>query len=267
MKTRSRIPPKAADHVLRELRRGRSLGDICRDDGVPHIGTVMRWVAQDRDGFAARYREARQIGHGNSGHIAYSAALADRIIEQVMKGRSVVDICREPNMPNHTTVWRWAVEDREGFAARYRRARRIGHGHSGQVPYNIEIAEKILGELMKGRPLSEICAEPGMPANASVRNWVKDDRDGFAERYRQARECGLHMIADEMLDIVDNRDHDWIAQLGPDGDIAFVLDPQRVRRAELRCNTRQALLSRLLPRVFGKQPNIIPRIRRRSRSG
>jgi len=267
MKTRSRILPEAADHVLCELRRGRSLGDICRDDGVPHIGCVMRWVAQDRDGFAARYREARRTGHGKFGHIAYSAAIADRIIDQLMDGRSVVEICREPDMPNQTTVWRWAVENRDGFAARYRRARAIGHGRPGQVPYNAAIAERILGELMKGRPLSEICAEPDMPANASVRNWVKDDRDGFAEQYRQAREIGLHMIADDMLDIVDNRDHDWIARLGPDGDIVFVLDPQRVRRAKLRCDTRQALLSKLLPRVFGEQPKITPRRRRRSRGG
>jgi terminase small subunit-like protein len=36
-----------ADHILRELRSGRPLSEVCRDDGMPHHHTVTSWVKQD----------------------------------------------------------------------------------------------------------------------------------------------------------------------------------------------------------------------------
>jgi hypothetical protein len=51
-----------------------------------------------------------------------------------------------------------------------------------------------------------------MPAATSVQNWLKDDREGFRARYREAREVGYHAIADEMLTIVDDRRNDWIVR-------------------------------------------------------
>jgi hypothetical protein len=41
---------------------GRTLPDVCRDDGMPAAETVRRWVLDDREGFAARYFRARRIG-------------------------------------------------------------------------------------------------------------------------------------------------------------------------------------------------------------
>src|SRR3982074_646578 len=52
-----------ADHILNELRAGRSLQDICLEDGMPHRDTVNQWIKQDRDGFAAPYREDRGVHH------------------------------------------------------------------------------------------------------------------------------------------------------------------------------------------------------------
>jgi hypothetical protein len=52
-----------AEHILRELRAGRSLQDICLGDAMPHRDRVTTWIRQDRDGFAARYRQARDIAH------------------------------------------------------------------------------------------------------------------------------------------------------------------------------------------------------------
>jgi terminase small subunit-like protein len=49
-----------ADHILRELRGGRSRHGVCRDDGMPHHDTVTNWIKRDREDLAARYRQARQ---------------------------------------------------------------------------------------------------------------------------------------------------------------------------------------------------------------
>jgi hypothetical protein len=51
-----------AETVLERLMDGRTLPDVCRDDGMPAAETIRRWVLDDREGFAARYLRARQIG-------------------------------------------------------------------------------------------------------------------------------------------------------------------------------------------------------------
>jgi hypothetical protein len=44
--------------LLSELETGRSLRQVCSDEGMPHLTTVLRWVAADA-GFASRYTRAR----------------------------------------------------------------------------------------------------------------------------------------------------------------------------------------------------------------
>jgi hypothetical protein len=255
MKTRASLyTAEIADHILRELRAGRSLHDICSDDGMPHRATVTNWVEQDREGFAARYRQARQIGHGSSGSVGYTAETAERFLGELMNGRTLVDVCGDADMPDQSTINCWVASDREGFAARYRSARQVGRLSRAEVAYTPETANLVLDELMGGRTLEDICADPDMPSAASVRRWVRDDREGFAARYREAREVGCHVIGDQMLRIVDDRRNDWITWRREDGTMARMLDPERVNRALARVKTRQGLLSRMLPRTFGDRP-------------
>ncbi len=252
MKARSSLyTAEIADHILGELRAGRSLHDICRDEGMPHHDTITNWVKQDREGFAARYRQARQIGHGSSGYVCYTPETADRFLGELMNGRTLVDVCGDPDMPDHTTINRWVATDREGFAARYRCARDIGHLENAAIPYTPESADRILDELMSGRPLDDICSEPDTPSASSVRHWVKDNREGFAARYLQAREIGWHTIGDQMLHVVDDRRNDWIVRRREDGTTEAILDPERVNRARLRFKARRWLLSKMLPKTFG----------------
>jgi hypothetical protein len=72
-------------------------------------------------------RIARSVPPGPSVAAAlYTAELAETILEQLMEGRTLPDVCRDDGMPAAETVRRWVLDDREGFAARYLRARRIG---------------------------------------------------------------------------------------------------------------------------------------------
>jgi hypothetical protein len=244
-----------AEHILGELRIGRSLHAICLDDGMPHRETVMRWVAHDREGFAARFEQARQIGRSSPGYVGYTPETADRFLDQLACGRTMTEVCSDPDMPDHTTINRWVAADREGFAARYRRAREIGRLRNAEVPYSAETANRILDELMSGRPLTDICSEPDMPSASSVWSWISDDREGFAARYQKAREIGWHTIGDQTLQIVDDRRNDWIVRRREDGSTQTILDPLRVARAALRLKARCWLLVRMLPRVFGAPPD------------
>ena len=53
----------------------------------------------------------------------YSPDLATEILHRMAGGETLTSICAAPGMPCHSTVRLWAVEDREGFSARYARAR------------------------------------------------------------------------------------------------------------------------------------------------
>src|SRR5690349_3004915 len=151
-----------AEQILRELRIGRSLQEICTDDGMPHRDTVSGWVRHDREGFRERFREAREIGRRCAGHLGYPAETIDQLLGELMRGRPLVEACGDPGMPDHTTVNRWVASDRNGFAARYRRAREIGELRNAAIHYTAEIAERVLDEVMAGRPLSVICDAPDM---------------------------------------------------------------------------------------------------------
>lgn len=52
-----------AAHVCSELKRGRSLDDVCRDAGMPHASTFLDWVEEDPQGIGQDYAHAREIGY------------------------------------------------------------------------------------------------------------------------------------------------------------------------------------------------------------
>lgn len=49
------------DRILEGLADGRSLRSICREDGMPSVSTVMRWLGQDTD-WQEQYTRARAAG-------------------------------------------------------------------------------------------------------------------------------------------------------------------------------------------------------------
>lgn len=56
----------------------------------------------------------------------YSPEIAEEICERLAAGESLRKICRDDHLPPESTVRQWALDDRQGFAAQYTRARDIG---------------------------------------------------------------------------------------------------------------------------------------------
>ena len=56
----------------------------------------------------------------------YDAAIAKRICERLAMGETLRGICMGRGMPGESTVRGWVVQDVEGFAAQYARARDMG---------------------------------------------------------------------------------------------------------------------------------------------
>ncbi len=60
----------------------------------------------------------------------------------------------------------------------------------------------ICEQLEKGRTLTDICREDGMPQYRTVLKWVREDEE-FCEQYRISRESQMSYWVDEMNDIAD----------------------------------------------------------------
>jgi transposase-like protein len=247
-----------AERILERLASGCSLSTLCRDEGMPPPSTVLDWVRQDRDGLAARYQDAREIGNPamRSYVTLYTDAVAERMLCELRRGRALRDVCQDDGMPAVRTVTRWVENDREGFGARYLAARTAGQALMARyMLYTPELAELILDELCNGRTLADVCGDPAMPSIRTVNQWVRENREGFNIRYRDAREIGCYTLADQALDIADDCRDDWTERQRKDGTIEFVVDQGNIKRSRLRVDTRQWRLSKMLPKRFGDRPN------------
>src|SRR4030081_1221752 len=100
-----------------------------------------------------------------------------------------------------------------------------------ETRYTPELAEKDCGRMAEGASLREVCRDNGMP-ESSVRQWVRDDRDGFAARYQAARALQAVSWSDQIIEIGNRED----------------LDPQDKR---VRCDNLKWLMSKLLPKRYG----------------
>ena len=100
-----------------------------------------------------------------------------------------------------------------------------------ETRYTPEFAEEICRRMAEGASLREICRDKGMP-ESTVRQWVRDDRDGFAAQYQAARALQVEAWSDQILELA-NRDD---------------LDPQDKR---VRVDALKWLMSKLAPRRYG----------------
>jgi hypothetical protein len=100
-----------------------------------------------------------------------------------------------------------------------------------ETRYTPEFAEKVCERMAEGASLREVCRDNGMP-ESSVRQWVRDDRDGFAARYQAARALQVESWSDQIIEIGNRQD----------------LDPQDKR---VRCDNLKWLMSKLLPKRYG----------------
>jgi hypothetical protein len=87
-----------------------------------HGPTISLAHQRKRDVAAAGRRRLTERGRPS----AYNTEIAERILDGLSAGRTLLDICDDDGMPSSRTVHSWVSEDRGGFAARYHRNREIG---------------------------------------------------------------------------------------------------------------------------------------------
>lgn len=103
--------------------------------------------------------------------------------------------------------------------------------------YTEAIADRICEELASGKSLLSICKDESFPCESAVRAWALDNREGFYAKYARARDIGIEVMADELVEIADTKD--------------VMGRYDNVERSKLRVDTRKWLLSKIVPKKYG----------------
>jgi hypothetical protein len=98
--------------------------------------------------------------------------------------------------------------------------------------YSTEIADTISNRLINGESLRAICADPAMPARATVCRWLARNQE-FRRSYAIARECQAEDFADAIHEIADGCSD--------------------IRHARRRIGVLKLAAGRMAPRKYGKR--------------
>jgi len=109
---------------------------------------------------------------------------------------------------------------------------------------------KICEHLSAGLTLSQVCKLEGMPNNHLVWEWRRAN-PSFAQAYTRAREAGMEVWADQIVEIADDATTDYMTKEGKNGAVLSVVDHEHVTRSRLRIDTRKFLMAKIAPALYG----------------
>lgn len=117
--------------------------------------------------------------------------------------------------------------------------------------YNEDIAALICGRMADGESLRSICRDESMPALSTVFLWVSKHSE-FSEQYKLAMASRADAMFEEMFDIADDGQNDWMEKLDKEGNsYGWTLNGEHVQRSRLRIDTRKWALSKMMPKKYG----------------
>lgn len=106
------------------------------------------------------------------------------------------------------------------------------------------VKDEICQRIGEGEPLRQICREKGMPAWRTVYDWMEVDPD-FAARFARARDIGFDAIAQDTIELIDERPERTLTEHGDK------VDPGHVQWQKNRVEQRMKLLAKWDPRRYG----------------
>ena len=114
-----------------------------------------------------------------------------------------------------------------------------------------ELADTICKRISEGNSLRTVCADEEMPVRQTIYNWFASN-ERFLDQYMRAREEQADYFAEEMIDIADNANNDYMERLDKDDQsIGWRENGEYVRRSQIRIETRKWLMARMAPKKYG----------------
>ena len=108
------------------------------------------------------------------------------------------------------------------------------------TPYSQEVADEICRRIADDKSLTLICKDPEMPAKKNVALWIRENKDGFGDRYARAKRDSAHAtytgIQDIEQDVIDKK-----------------LDAQQAR---VIIDSRKWRAGKMKPKVYGDKLDV-----------
>jgi len=118
------------------------------------------------------------------------------------------------------------------------------------VSFSQKVADAICARLAAGESLRAICRAKGMPAESTVRLWARDNVAGFSAQYTRARDIGLDVLAEEILEIADTPELGSTTRVSADGEVE-ITEGDMLQHRKLKIDARKWFLSKLAPKRYG----------------
>jgi hypothetical protein len=119
-------------------------------------------------------------------------------------------------------------------------------GKGRPTEYTEEIGETICDRIVDGESLRTICADAGMPDEATVLGWVSSHRE-FRDQYEIAREFPVQALLDETIEIIDDPSGYLVERVQANGRVVVVWDRKQLPRCRLRTDVRMWVVDQLPP--------------------
>jgi hypothetical protein len=116
------------------------------------------------------------------------------------------------------------------------------------------MVDTICERLAQGQSLVEVCAPDDMPSRNTVYTWLARYPE-FHDRYARARQVQADALFDEILEIADDAQNDWMERNGAD-DVGYQLNGENIQRSRLRIDARKWMAGKLRPKVYGDKQEI-----------
>lgn len=116
--------------------------------------------------------------------------------------------------------------------------------------FSQELADKICEQIATGSSLINVCKKPDMPRYNTIMRWARDNEE-FRNQYAQAMEDRADYLADEIVEIADDAEGDYVLVAG---DLVFV--KENVQRSKLKVETRKWVASKLRPIKYSERQQI-----------
>jgi hypothetical protein len=167
-------PAKAAAFVSR-MAGGERIKSILADPATPSRRVYRHWLTLD-PAFAETIHRIKlakidaRIQRGRDRFEAWDPAVADRILGKVGMGHKLQELLKtDPTLPCREVVRRWRREQPE-FDSVLRYYIQAWRKHRPRRPslYTPELADRILGLIVRGDALHSIGAMPDMPAAGTL---------------------------------------------------------------------------------------------------
>lgn len=121
--------------------------------------------------------------------------------------------------------------------------------------YSQELSDRICEELAIGKSLRTVCEGEDMPSLKTIFNWFRTYPE-FLQQYARAKEESADAMAEEVLDIADDGENDWIERERADGSTFTALNSEAIQRSRLRVDTRKWLMSKMKPKKYGDKMDV-----------